>query len=462
MNERMKEIALGGGIVATVVLGSLWGVLSSGVTETQAVAEPGLFTERSLFCPGLPDGVLGSPRLTVGALEAEEVRVEVEPQDKEPRDALGDSALLLEEGTGPSNVVGFGGPLGAGISHSFTTPQAGVGAATCAQHASRNWYLPFGSSAQGSNELLYLYNPFPDEAVVRVTFYDENGPISKGGLADVAVPAGETTTLKVNRFVLQQETLAAEVSSLRGRVVTWKTIFSKTDKTQGVATSLGAPRPMPKWYFPSGAVGEGIDERISLVNPTDEEAIVSVSLIGNDDIVQPPELLEMTLPRRTARDVSLARVIPKGVSGSVSVIVQSINEVPIVAERAVWYGEGSFEGLSAELGAPLPAPAWWLPPPMSGAEQDHVIVLNSSDKPVKVDLEFQGPDGPVQVDGVGTVNLAPGGRSRIPLEGLDDPGSTIAIVRADGLVVAERVAYSSDSADVAAVIGIPLHAAPLR
>ena len=461
MSERRKEMSLAAAIVATIALGLVWGTLSAGVTRSDEAVEAGLFTERSLFCPGVPDGVLARPSISVGALSPEEVRVELEPRDDVPRDVLGDAGLFAEEeGTSPSNVVGYGGAVGAGISQNFSSPVAGESAAACSQRAARNWYLPLGSSARGYNELIYLYNPFPDEAVVRVTFYDENGPISKARLADVAVPAGETTTVKVNQFILQQETLAAEVSTLRGRVVAWKTLFSKTDVTSGAANSLGATGAAPFWYFPSGAVGPDIEERISLLNPSDEEAIVSVSLIADEDVQQPPELLEMTLPRQSARDISLARFIPDDVAGPVSAIAQSINEVGIVAERGVWYGEGAFSGVTTELGAPAPAPAWWLPPAVADPERDSVVVLNASENPVKVDLEFQGPDGPVTADGVGSVNLEPGGRARIPLEGLSDGGRTLAILRADGLVVAERLGYSSDSNDVAAVMGIPIHAEP--
>ena len=457
MTERTKELSLAAVIVGTIVLGLVWGALASGVSPGEPQAVPGLFTERSLFCPGVPDGAMGTQSLAIGALGDEEVRVELEPQDKEPREPLGETGLFLaQERNGASNVVGYGGAVGAGTSHDFSAPVAGVGSAPCAQKASRDWYLPFGSSAQGSNELLYLYNPFPDEAVVRVTFYDENGPISKARLADVAVPAGETTTVRVNKFILQQETLAAQVTAVRGRVVTWKTIFSGGDQAKGAALSVGAAEPSALWYFPGGAVGPGIDQRVSLLNPTDDEAIVSVSLLGDSDIAQPPELLEMTLPRQSARDISLAEMVPKDASGSISVIVQSINEVPIVAERAVWYGEGAFNGFQAELGAPEAAQAWWLSPAIAEPDRDSIVVLNAGEEAVQVNVEFQGPDGPVQADGVGTINLQPGARARVPLEGLDDPGSTLAIVRADGPVVAERVAYSSELGDVAAVMGIPI------
>lgn len=461
MSERRKEMTLAAAIVVTVAVGLAWGALSTGVTRSEETVEAGLFTERSLFCPGLPDGVLASPRILVGALGSEEVRVELEPRDEVPRDVLGEAGLFVENGgMAASNIVGYGGAVGAGISQRFSRPRAGESAAPCSQRASRDWYLPLGSSARGANELIYLYNPFPDEAVVRITFFDEDGAISKARLADVAVPAGETTTVRVNKFILQQKTLAAQVSALRGRVVTWKTLFSDTDLTSGVATSLGATRPMPFWYFPVGAVGPGIEEQISLLNPSDEEAIVSISLIADENIQQPPELLEMTLPRQSARDISIARHIPDGVEGSVSAIVQSINEVDIVAERGVWYGEGAFTGVTAELGAPVPAAAWWLPPAVADPDRDSVVVLNASENPVKVDLEFQGPDGPVTAEGVGSVNLEPGGRARIALTGLQDGANTIAILRADGLVVAERLGYSSESGDVAAVMGLPIHAEP--
>lgn len=462
MNERTKEMILGGAIVLVVLTGVLWGALSAGVVSIPERPEPGLFVERSLFCPGVPDGADGSARLVVGALGSDEVRVELEPQDDQPRDALRGSGIFLDEqGLAPTNVVGYGGDVGAAVTQSFDGPQEGTGSSACSLRASRRWFLPFGSSARGSNELIYLYNPFPDEAVARVTFYDENGPISRASLADVPVPAGETTTVKVNRHILQQDTLAAEVSAVRGRIVSWKALFSDTEVTSGASLTLGATRPAPIWYFPSGAVGEGIEQRVSLLNPSDEEAIVSVSLIGGRGLTQPPELLEMTLPRETARDISLAEFLPRSAEGPVSVIVQSINEVGVVAERAVWYGEGDFAGLASEVGAPLPAAGWWLPPAAIDPARDSIVLLNTSEDTVSVDFEFQGPDGPVTQQGIGTTVLEPGGRAGVSLEGVENSGEVLVIARADGLIVAERLGISSASGDVAAVMGIPIHTIPL-
>ena len=459
MNERMKETILGAAIAAIVGLGVLWGALSSEVTQGPGRAQTGRFTERSLFCPGTPEGTTMESRLAVGGFTSDEVRVELEPQDEAPREPLTDAALLLKTEGAATNVVGFGGPVGAAVAQTFSDPSPGIGSSACAAKTSRTWYLPFGSSDRGANEFLYLYNPFPDEAVVRIVFYDENGPIAKANLADIAVPAGETTSIKVNKFILQQETLAAEVTALRGRVAAWKVLFSETDAVSGAAATLGARRPAPLWYFPSGAAGPDIEERISLVNPSDEEAIVSVSLISDEEIIQPPELLEMTLPRESALDVNLSEMLAKDAEGSLSVIVQSINEVGIVAERSVWYGGSGLTGFASEVGAPLAAPGWWLPPPVADAARDSVVVMNTGEEPVKVQLEFRGNEGLLSAEGVGSVNIDPGGRARISLDGLQDSGKAVAILSADGLVVAERIAFSTGGG-AAAVMGLPIHNLP--
>ena len=111
-----------------------------------------------------------------------------------------------------------------------------------------------------------------------------------------------------------------------------------------------------------GSVGTGASERISVLNPTRDEALVTVSLVTDREAIQPPELVEMAIPAQSSIEVNLADAVGNNDLGGTSVVVRSVNEVPIVVERSIFYSEGEFSGFTTEIGAATPARARPRPP----------------------------------------------------------------------------------------------------
>lgn len=415
-----------------------------------------LFVERATFCSPAPEGADATVHLTAGPIDDEPLLLGIEPGSEEPTEISQEIVRRVFRNPTNAQVISYGKFASATTSTVYRAPVPGLASAPCSNSASRRWLFPAGTSVRGYNEQLVVYNPFPDEAVVRISFITPNGVRSKARLSNIAVPSGGATTVKVNRFILQQPVLAADVSATRGRIVAWKTLFSNDDdRPKGVGGTLGSREGSTDWYFPSGASGDGIEERIYLLNTTDEEAIVTMSLVGDESVEQPRELAEIEIPRRSSKSVNVSKALGAQDVGGVSAIVHSDNDVPIYAERAVWY-RGAFKGFSLEVGSPHASASWWLGPASVAPTQDSILVLNVGQKEatVTLDLLTEEGSGPSRLN-VSDVKIPAGGRLRIPLMDKVDAASVV-LLRSSSPVVAERVAYSSSIGDVAALIGIPI------
>jgi hypothetical protein len=296
---------------------------------------------------------------------------------------------------------------------------------------------------------------------VRISLVTRRGVRSPSQLSDVAVPAAGTTTLRLNDYEVQRGSLGVEVAAVRGRVVAWQTVFAQPpDREPGVAASLGATSGAIDWYFPAGAVGGGVDQSISILNPSDDEAIVTVSLITDEEAIQPESLFEQAIPRRSSQEFDLREQLAEFNDrnlGSVSVVVRSVNQVRVVAEHAIFYGEGEFSGFTAELGAAGGAQAWWVGPALQSPARDSLLLLNTTDQEVTVDVTLLTLEGdPILGGDLSALSIPPSGRLRVPLDEVDGSGTAAALVEATGDVAVERVAYSNSARDVSTVMGTRL------
>ena len=456
--QRFGEQVVAGAVLIMVALGVATETLGDPLPDEQPPVATGqkLFVERALFCHTVVEGMEGTAHLTTGPAGDDPLLLDVIPGGPGPRELQ--DRVVTREFRQPSTaeVISYGGFAVANTVTNFKRPVPGLGAASCVNSAARRWYFAQGSSAPGFREFLILYNPFPDEAVARVDLVTPDGIRSKANLADVAVPSGGTTAIRVNDFILQEKVLGAQIEAVRGRIVAWKTVFARPEnRPEGVGSTVGARKASPQWFFPAGAVGPDVDERISVLNPTDREAIVTISLVADEKMLQPEDLVEVSIPGHRVKELSITDAVGRDV-GAVSAMLRSENGVEVIAERAVWYRSSEFKGFSLSLGAPKASASWWLGPAAAAPRRDAVVVLNVGQEEASITIELLIPEGKganrVKID---DVTVPAGGRAHIPLEELAD-GLTVAILRSSAPVIAERVAYSAFSNDVAATSGIPI------
>jgi hypothetical protein len=456
VSERAREVLVAAAIVLAMAVGLLIDVRAGDVSSPRRDQRiPTGFVERAAFCPP-PVAGAGSTRVSVAPAGSRPAEVAAADEGAVPLEP--DRALSLGvDRTDPFEVVSAGSPVVAGVTARYEGRAEGTTAAGCAQVPSDEWFFPEGSSLLGFDERLLVYNPFPDEAVVDVSFLTPSGESQPANLSDIGVPAGEWEEVEVTRFVgPKQGLLGARVHTVRGRVIAWRTMtVTDRDGVTGVGSTLGAPKPADTWYFPEGAVRDGAQEHIALLNPSDEEAVVTISLLSGARVIQPDALAEIAVPSRSSSRVNLSRQVRRPLSAGVSAIVQSTNGVEMVAERTVYYDEEEFEGIASEVGAGATARRWAAPPAAAaGSGSDVIHVINTSAEGVRLSITLLRVDQPpLRPPALTGIEVAGGLRKGIGIESFTGGAPAVAIVEADGEIVVERL---SMGADAAALMGFPI------
>lgn len=437
--------------------------LSEGVTPRSELAVPTAnFEERGEYCP--PAVRIGKveSRLVAASPEDEPVPVGLQPVLPQPIDLPAGRLLVRRRTTSTGvDVVGYGATVVAGSLSRYETPYQGASAVRCAPDASSTWYFAEGSSEIGYDERILLYNPFPAEAVVRVTLYTPKGQQSKANLSEIAVHENSATALSLNDFVLEQPTLGASVEVTRGKVVAWRVQFVKAEGIEGASSSLGVESPSPTWYFPNGDIGSGVRQQISILNPNEEEAIVTISVVGRDGVVQPPKLVDVTVRPRTVKAFVLRDYLKAGQQslGPVSAVIRSTNAVPVVAEQTLVYERSDLEGIASEVGAPIPAEHWALGPATVSPTGDSITIFNpGSTRAVASVTLIRTDGGPKRPDALQDVELEPGGRIKLPVGEFTKGAPMLALIDATAPVVVDRFAYSAEESDISAVAGTRVRA----
>ena len=466
-----RELVLAVGLAAAALLGAGVEAVSGPVEQPQERPAPDPYVERAVFCPPAVDEDGAASQMTIASATGEAMPLDLEAPDPDPDASpppprateLGAGSIVIhrpEEGL-PANAVGYGAHPVAGVAATYSTPAEGAAGTRCSERPSDFWYFPAGSSALGYDERLLLYNPFSDETSARVTFFTPSGESSPAGLDTVSVPSLGWEEIRLNEFAKTQNLLSVSVEARRGRVIAWRVVFGKPERgPRGVGMSLGATDASSTWYFPAGFLGEGVRQGFTLLNPNDEDAVVTVTLVSGDRSVQVPDnLLQISVPARTSQRVSLDKVSFKDKSGltHVSAVLASTTEdsdaLPIVVERSLSMDVQGAEGLADEVGLTAPAERWLLPPPAQGSSAGALAIYNSSSKAAFVRVSLLTQDGAKRPKSLERLRLPSGGRLTVPLAAATGGEPTVALVEADQVVVAERFAYSTPGSDITDAMG---------
>lgn len=332
---------------------------------------------------------------------------------------------------------------------------AGQSAAPCASRASNEWFFADGATARDAQLLLALYNPFPEDAIADLSFATNEGRAGPADFQGIVVPAGRLVVRDIGEHVRRRDTVATEVRLRSGRLVADQLLHRTAPGQAGVALRLGAPATAPVWHFPNGYYTDGIAEEYSIFNPGDAEALVDVEVTLDEGSAEP---FELTVPPRSrvAVTANAEERLPKGVGRSV--VVRSVNGVPVVAERSVVAAAPAPRGGRAGLlGATRTARVWAFAYGAAGPTSDEwIIVSNPGTREAKVSITGLADGRVLAIEGLQELIVAPGRRQAFRIGEHVQRTPLPLVVRSSEPVVAEREVFTVGGPGIADTMGIPL------
>ena len=462
MNRRLLSILL---VVALPAAGFAIALTDDGPVATEptfaSLGEPTMpfvpkqdFLTATWFCAGVPfaDGgeggavVIANPLDTplTGSItaftDAPGVAPTVTPFEVAARDSAAiDVAELQSEGSYVSTMVEISG--GGGWVEQRADHTAGSAVSPCSNSTSATWYFADNYTLNGSQEDLVITNPFPDDAIVEITFAVPGGTRSSQELTGFPVPGRSVVVIPENPYLPKDEVvLAANITATRGRVVAARAQEYLGERL-GFSLTLGAPSASPTWYFADGEVGGDVMfERYSIYNPNDHDVTVTTTVLGvaatdvvfntRDDVVPAGEVISFT----TAEFEGL----PEG-RHHMEFDTQSADGV--VVERGITRRAGEAYVTAVSFGAPQVFGGyyrWSMAIGTDLAVEDVLVVSNRELADGTVTVKALGPGGEVPIPGLEAIALPGSGVIAIPIP--DDAAAlgVPLVVESTTVIVVER------------------------
>lgn len=315
-----------------------------------------------------------------------------------PRDVAGLGAATF------STVVESTQPLV--VDRTMRWPSTGYGshAETSVDGPATTWYLAEGATSDPF-ELFYLVqNPNASDVTVTVTYFRPAPapPVEK----QYVVRAGSRTNIYVDREefpagsgqrLLQAGDVSARLVGSQPIVVERAMYLSRPDQPFAAGhSSAGVTAPATGWYLAEGATGGFFDLFILLANPNPSDALVEARYLTAAGRTLTKQYLVAANSRRTIF-VDAEQFPGEGTAlanAAVSTSVTSLNAVPIIVERAMWWPQASWHEAHNSPGATATGTRWALADGEAGGPdgaQTYILIANTggAQGQVRVTLCFE-------------------------------------------------------------------------
>ena len=239
--------------------------------ETILIANEGDAEARAVVTV-MPGGQLGPASRRVTVPRGAQVRVAVSSVLQAPEQP-GDAGLI----TGPGVAVEVFG--GRSVVEHEIEGESDLAVGPCARQAGSDWYFAGGTTERGAEENAALFNPFPDDAIVDLTFATDAGFIAPADLQAIAVPRRSRITVPISNFVRRQAQVALHAHVRTGRIVVERslTFTAENETRRGLTLSLGAPNPETSWSLPGVVPEDGASHSLLVANFGPSATAVEVS-----------------------------------------------------------------------------------------------------------------------------------------------------------------------------------------
>jgi hypothetical protein len=129
---------------------------------------------------------------------------------------------------------------GGGVVEQQLSGPLGTEVSPCATAGSTSWYFPSGTTLRNADDVVSLYNPYPANAIVDLSFVTNQGPEDPNDFQAILVPGGSVVPVDLGTHLRRRSSIATSVSVRAGQVVA---CCRHTDLRAGFDQRLGRPRP---------------------------------------------------------------------------------------------------------------------------------------------------------------------------------------------------------------------------
>ena len=307
----------------------------------------------------------------------------------------------------------------------------------CARQASQSWYFAAGDTNFGMEDWLALFNPFPDDAIVDVTFLTTDGVQSPEASQALVVPRHSRVSVPLHEIIRDQAPLGVLVHARLGRLVAEQSLYSDgSNGPAGLATALGATSPATSWRVPTGDAENGATATLTVANFTTINTHITLGVTLDNNTSLPSQ--QVSVPSMTLSSVTLSQKVAPGTGYAVQ--VRAPRRSPVVVELVeTWAAPAAPVGLATTLGTTGEAARWAFATGRTDNSGDaQLAAVNVSGRPLTVEMLAYTPgdpnsprSGPAQAVGAGKRAVFP-----LTTDGVD--ASQVIVLQADGPIVAGR------------------------
>jgi hypothetical protein len=261
---------------------------------------------------------------------------------------------------------------------------------------SRRWYFAEGAT-HGRFELFYLlFNPGTTTATVSMTYLLPSGATSA---RHHEIPPGRRLSVWVDHDgpEMASTDVAAVIETIAGPpIIAERAMYLAGDRGfVGGHVTLGATQPRSRWLMAEGATGRYFSTYILLANPHEEDVAVELNFRRPDGT---HVRHGVDVPARSRRTVNVADVDSRLADTAVWTEVIAPRDLPVVAERVMWWPGATWQDGHAATGMARTAARWLAVGSRQGGAQRHVTYLlaaNTSTIAQTARVTVLGPAGPV-------------------------------------------------------------------
>lgn len=316
-------------------------------------------------------------------------------------------------------------------------------AAQGASERSDTWYFAEGTAGSGWVEYISAYNPSPTyQVTVTWTYINTGGaPVSTSRvlppLGMLRLATTDTAGVDIGHSTIVSGAWTNNYPSANGAPISAERTISWGNNIEGHG-GKGVAFTSPQWHFAEGANNGVWSTYISLMNPTTRDAKARVRyLLGTGFTIW----YEHDVPAR--RRISF----PADVNDVFGIEIRTVGEIPIAAERAMYFGAGWTVGTAGE-GAPVTSQRWLFPEGTTygGYFSTYFLLANPTNAAANLTITYRR-----EVGGPVTRYHTLGAGQRLTIDPYADPDlvdvsfSTEVVVTGPGVVppgiVAERAMY---------------------